>query len=161
MKSFNIVYNKERNNAINEHKSVIDNDRARLLAAIKKEYGINDFSTLSESEKASFKNIINEMWDRTNGLNKKGISFVNEAMKPLTEASTDEMIDNYIIKSLKPNADKIIQDIILDKESRFLADVKVAVERDTKKKLSKKRYVELIGKVIVPYLSKKVNSIKF
>ena len=161
MKSFNTVYNKERNNAINEHKSVIDNDHARLLAAIKKEYGINDFSTLSESEKASFKNIINEMWDRTNGLNEKGISFVNEAMKPLTEASTDEMIDNYIIKSLKPNADKIIQDLILDKESRFLADVKVAVERDTKKKLSKKRYVELIGKVIVPYLSKKVNSIKF
>lgn len=161
MKSFNTVYNKERNNAINEHKSVIDNDHARLLAAIKKEYGINDFSTLSESEKASFKNIINEMWDRTNGLNEKGISFVNEAMKPLTEASTDKMIDNYIIKSLKPNADKIIQDLILDKESRFLADVKVTVERDTKKKLSKKRYVELIGKVIVPYLSKKVNSIKF
>ena len=40
MKSFNTVYNKERNNAINEHKSVIDNDHARLLAAIKKEYGI-------------------------------------------------------------------------------------------------------------------------
>jgi hypothetical protein len=161
MKSFNTVYNKERNIAINEQRSAADNDRAKLLVALKKEYGINDFSALSEEEKASFKNIINEMWDKTNGLNEKGMSFVNEAMKPLTEMSTDEMIDNYIIKSLKPNAHEIVKDLILDKESRFLADVKVAVERDTKKKISKKRYVGLIGKVILPYLGKKVNSIKF
>ena len=161
MKSFNTVYNKERNIAINEQRSAADNDRAKLLVALKKEYGINDFSALSEEEKASFKNIINEMWDKTNGLNEKGMSFVNEAMKPLTEMSTDEMIDNYIIKSLKPNAHEIVKDLMLDKESRFLADVKVDVERDTKKKISKKCYVGLIGKVILPYLGKKVNSIKF
>lgn len=161
MKSFNTVYNKERNNAINEQKAVADNDHAKLLAAIKKEYGVYDFASLSESEKASFKNIINEMWDRNNGLNEKGIAFVNEAMKPLTEISDDASIEKYIIRSLTPNADRILQDLILDKQNKTLVQVKETVEKDTHKKLSKKRYVEIIGKVLLPFLSKKVNALKF
>ena len=161
MKSFNTIYNKERNNAINEHKSVVDNDRAKLLAAIKREYGINDFSSLSEAEKVSYRNIINEMWDRENGLNEKGITFVNEAMKPLTEVSDDAAIEKYIIRSLSPNVDRILQDLILDKQNKTLIQVKATVENDTHKKLSKKRYVEIIGKVLLPFLSKKVNALKF
>ena len=161
MKSFNTIYNKERNNAINEHKSVVDNDRAKLLAAIKREYCVNDFSSLSEEEKVSYRNIINEMWDRENGLNEKGIAFVNEAMKPLTEVSDDAAIEKYIIRSLSPNADKILQDLILDKQNKTLIQVKATVENDTHKKLSKKRYVEIIGKVLIPFLSKKVNALKF
>ena len=161
MKSYNAVYNKERNNAVNEHRASVDNDRARLLAAIKREYGINDFKNLSESDKAVYRNVINEMWDKDNGLNKKGIAFVNEAMKPLTEISDIEDIDNYILRSLKPNAEEILMDIVHGKDNKIVAELKATVERDTKKKMSKKHYVELIGKVVVPLLGKKVNSAKF
>jgi len=161
MKSFNTVYNNKRNTAINEQRSIVDNDHARLLAAIKKEYGVNDFSTLSEEKKSSFKNIINEMWDKTNGLNEKGIAFVNEAMKPLTEVSDDDAIEKYIVRSLNANVEKIFHDIVLEKDNKILAQIKSTVENDTHKKLTKKRYVEIIGKVLIPYLSKKVNAIKF
>lgn len=158
MKSFNTVYKKERNTAINEQKSILDNDYAKLIAAVKREYSVNDFSKLTETEKNSFRSIINEMWDRERGLTEKGVVFINEAMKPLTETSSDEDIDNRIIKLLKANADKILEDIVAGRKNTLLLEVKSNVEKDTKKKLSKKRYAELVGKVICPVLGKRINT---
>lgn len=161
MKSFSTVYNSKKAEAVNRHRESVDADHAKLVAAIKREYSINDFSTLSESKRDAFKRIINEMWDRENGLNDKGLEFVNEAFKPLTEVSSDEAVDNYIIKSVKPKAEEIFNDIASGKNCEFLATLKKNIENDTHKKVSRKHFIELVGKVILPVFSKKLNALKF
>lgn len=161
MKSYNSVYNNQRRNAINEQRSAIDNDRARLIAAIKKEYGINDFSSLDESSKGMYKNMINEMWTKENGLTEKGTAFVNEAAAVLTPASDEEAIHKFVTRTIKANADAILQCAVSGKECKVLSDLKATVEQDTKKKLSKKNFVKWIGEIIIPVLSKKVNAMQF
>jgi len=159
MKSYNSVYKDERKNAINEQKSAVDKDRAKLIAAIKKGYCVDDFSSLDESTRAKFRNIINEMWNKETGLTEKGLAFVNEAASVLTELSTEEDIHKYVTRSLKANKEEILQKVATEKECKVLSNIKRNVEADTKKKLSKKLYMKWIGEVIVPLLSKKVNGI--
>lgn len=78
MKSFSNVC-ELNNKKLNESKKVdIDNQRVKLVTTIKKLYGISNFNALSESEKSTYKSIINEMWSPITGLNTKGLKFINE-----------------------------------------------------------------------------------
>ena len=162
MKSYNSVYKKEREISLNEHKAAVTNDRARLIAAMKHEYGINDFASLNETEKAMYKTAISEMWSPETGLNEKGIAFINEAMKPLTSASTPEMIDKYIKKNLENHAEEIFKDLANNKNPECLTIIKNEVEKSTGKKIKVSEYKTMIGNTIInKVLKKKIAEIKF
>ena len=60
MRNFKEVYNNNKSKVDENLKIVADKERVELLGAIRKEYGVKDFASLSESEKAQYRKLINE-----------------------------------------------------------------------------------------------------
>lgn len=96
MRNFLEVYNTNKAAADESARILADKQRVQLLKAIKNEYGIADFKTLSESEKSTYRRMINEMWNANTGLNGRGIKFINESEITLTKDSEDEDIRKFI-----------------------------------------------------------------
>ena len=161
MKSFENVYNTSKNVALNEQQKVFAADKAKLLAAIKHEYGVKDFNSLSEAEKSSYKSMLNEMWNSSTGMTEKGIAFLNESKAVLTEQSTDEQIEKYFKKEFKACVENAVQDMASGKECGCCKEIKVKVEADTKKKLSNKVAKQWMYAVCCDYIGSKIKSIKF
>jgi energy-converting hydrogenase A subunit M len=161
MKSFENVYNTSKNVALNEQQKVFAADKAKLLAAIKHEYGVKDFNSLSESEKASYKSMLNEMWNSSTGMTEKGIAFLNESKAVLTEQSTDEQIEKYFKKEFKACVENAVQAMASGKECGCCKEIKAKVEADTKKKLSNKVAKQWMYAVCCDYIGSKIKSIKF
>ena len=161
MKSFENVYNTSKNVALNEQQKVFAADKAKLLAAIKHEYGVKDFNSLSEAEKSSYKSMLNEMWNSSTGMTEKGIAFLNESKAVLTEQSTDEQIEKYFKKEFKACVENAVQAMASGKECGCCKEIKAKVEADTKKKLSNKVAKQWIYSVCCDYIGSKIKSIKF
>ena len=161
MKSFENVYNTSKNVALNEQQKVFAADKAKLLAAIKHEYGVKDFNSLSEAEKSSYKSMLNEMWNSSTGMTEKGIAFLNESKSVLTEQSTDEQIEKYFKKEFKACVENAVQAMASGKECGCCKEIKTKVEADTKKKLSNKVAKQWMYAVCSDYISSKIKSIKF
>ena len=161
MKSFDNVLNKEKKVAINEQQKVFAADKARLVAAIKHEYGVKDFNSVNEAEKESYKAMISEMWNASTGLNEKGIAFIDESAAVLTEKSTDEQIEKYFKKEIKACLENVMECMILGKDCGCLVDLKKKVEEDSKRKLSNKVAKQWIYDVCCNYIGSKIKSVKF
>ena len=161
MKSFENVYNTSKNVALNEQQKVFAADKAKLLAAIKHEYGVKDFNSLSEDEKSSYKSMLNEMWNSSTGMTEKGIAFLNESKAVLTEQSTDEQIEKYFKKEFKACVENAVQAMASGKECGCCKEIKAKVEADTKKKLSNKVAKQWMYAVCCDYIGSKIKSIKF
>jgi len=161
MKSFENVYNTSKNVALNEQQKVFAADKAKLLAAIKHEYGVKDFNSLSEAEKSSYKSMLNEMWNSSTGMTEKGIAFLNESKAVLTEQSTDEQIEKYFKKEFKACVENAVQAMASGKECACCKEIKAKVEADTKKKLSNKVAKQWMYAVCCDYIGSKIKSIKF
>ena len=161
MKSFENVYNTSKNVALNEQQKVFAADKAELLAAIKHEYGVKDFNSLSEAEKSSYKSMLNEMWNSSTGMTEKGIAFLNESKAVLTEQSTDEQIEKYFKKEFKACVENAVQAMASGKECGCCKEIKAKVEADTKKKLSNKVAKQWMYAVCGDYIGSKIKSIKF
>ena len=160
MKSFDKVLHSSEKDVINEQQKAFAADKARLIASIKHEYGLQDFNSISESDKESYKAMINEMWSPKTGLNEKGLKFINESAAVLTEKSTDEQIEKFAKKEIKACADHIIQSMMMGKECKCLVNLKKTVEENTKKKMSNKVLKQWIYDVICPYVGAKIKSVK-
>lgn len=161
MKSFENVYNTSKNVALNEQQKVFAADKAKLLAAIKHEYGVKDFNSLSEAEKSSYKSMLNEMWNSSTGMTEKGIAFLNESKAVLTEQSTDDQIEKYFKKEFKACVENAVQAMASGKECGCCKEIKAKVEADTKKKLSNKVAKQWMYAVCCDYIGSKIKSIKF
>ena len=161
MKSFENVYNTSKNVALNEQQKVFAADKAKLLAAIKHEYGVKDFNSLSEADKSSYKSMLNEMWNSSTGMTEKGIAFLNESKALLTEQSTDEQIEKYFKKEFKACVENAVQAMASGKECGCCKEIKAKVEADTKKKLSNKVAKQWMYAVCCDYIGSKIKSIKF
>jgi energy-converting hydrogenase A subunit M len=161
MKSFENVYNTSKNVALNEQQKVFAADKAKLLAAIKHEYGVKDFNSLSEAEKSSYKSMLNEMWNSSTGMTEKGVAFLNESKAVLTEQSTDEQIEKYFKKEFKACVENAVQAMASGKECGCCKEIKAKVEADTKKKLSNKVAKQWMYAVCCDYIGSKIKSIKF
>ena len=161
MKSFENVYNTSKNVALNEQQKVFAADKAKLLAAIKHEYGVKDFNSLSEDETSSYKSMLNEMWNSSTGMTEKGIAFLNESKAVLTEQSTDEQIEKYFKKEFKACVENAVQAMASGKECGCCKEIKAKVEADTKKKLSNKVAKQWMYAVCCDYIGSKIKSIKF
>ena len=106
MKTFSSAYYISKKQSIAEKETLIEQEHNKIIAAMKKEFGINSFSTLNESEKKSYRSMLKEMWNREKGLTAKGIKFINEAAAPLTPDSTPEQIKKAFQREIKANINK-------------------------------------------------------
>lgn len=161
MKSFENVYNTSKNVAINEQQKSFAADKAKLIAAIKHEYGVKDFNTLSEAERTSYKAMLNEMWNPSTGMTAKGVAFLNESKAVLTEQSTDEQIEKYFKKEFKACVENAIDCIVQGKECICGKEIKAKVEEFTKKRLSNKVAKQWMYTVCCDYIGSKIKSVKF
>ena len=161
MKSFENVYNTSKNVAINEQQKMFAADKAKLIAAIKHEYAVKDFNTLSENERMSYKSMLNEMWNPNTGITKKGIEFLNESKAVLTEKSTDEQIEKFFKKEFKVCAEIFINSVINGNGCECCKEIKEKIEENTKKKLSNKVTKQWVYAVCCDYIGSKIKSVKF
>ena len=161
MKSFRNVYNTSKRVAISEQQKTFAADKAKLVAAIKHEYAVKDFSSLSEAERASYKSMLNEMWNASTGITKKGKDFLNESKAVLTEKSTDEQIEKFFKKEFKICAEDFIGRSVQGRECACCKEIKDKISEYTKKKLSNKVVKQWMYSVCCDYIGSKIKSVKF
>ena len=161
MKSFNKVYQTSKQRTLNEQQRMFASDKARLIAAVKKEYGIQDFNTLSEKEKAEYKSVINEMWSKDRGLNEKGLQFLAEGSMPLTEKSTDEKIESWFKKGIREDIDNVIMHIVSKGECERCVKLKEQIEESTGRKIKVSLIRKWLGEEVCKYIATKINGIAF
>ena len=161
MKSFKHVYNKQRSTAVAEQRTTIEKDHARLVEAVKKEFVIDDFSKLNESDRESYRAMINKMWNKDEGLTEAGVAFINESVAPLTEKSTDEQIEKFVKREIKAHCQDICKCLAAGGDCEFLVNLKKNVDETTKKKLSNKTIKQWIFEICAKYMGDKIKSLKF
>ena len=103
MQSFSNIQERNANKILESKRIAADAQRVQLLGAIKKTYGIESFKSLSESEKSVYRNMINEMWDSVEGLNERGLKFVNESEITLSKESDKQEIIKFIEQEFRKN----------------------------------------------------------
>ena len=159
MKSFNTAYNVSKNNVKEARAALIEQERAELVAAIKKEYGINSFSALNESERKSYRAMVLKMWSKENGMNEKGRQFLAEGVIVLTpEATAEQVIKSFTDKLRGTNGKAGIVQISNDGkvtvDTSALKDLKAQIKKETKGKVS--GLSDILTKAFNAYITKKI-----
>ena len=149
MRKFSEVYNSSKKVVNEQKRAEADKDRIQLLKAIRRTYGISDFNSLSESEKTEYRNLILEMWDKTEGLNEKGINFINESEIVLNNETSNPNIMKYAAMEFSNNLSKYINGALgFNGDSLNPAELRNAINQKTGKNISdelfKKWFVTLV-----------------
>ena len=159
MKDFSKVYNISKEIVNAEKQNRINSEHKMILEAIKHEYMVDKFGSLNESEQASYKALILEMWNPKEGLTKKGLEFLNESKTILTDKSTDDQIKKYFVNAIKAQINDIMNDL-----SR--ADIVVInpllkdIKEFTGKKVSNKDAKQWTYEVVCKFVGDKIKSYK-
>lgn len=162
MKSFSTVYNERQADAVAKKRLLVEQQHAQIVAAVKKEYGVSSFATLNESDKAYYKSLINCMWDKHNGLNEKGVRFVNEAIAPLTKESTPEQIKKCFQREVNADIASIVACINSQNPNcTRLSTIKSNIEKDLGKKISARDVKEWTMELVQKHLVKGLRAVKF
>lgn len=161
MKSFNTVYRKKHSLAESERRSVIDREHAELIAAVKREYGVSNLSTLSESEKAVCRRIISEMWTKENGLNESGKLYIAEGCAPLNENTSPEQIEKRFKREVKLNIDEICKCLASGSDCAMLKKIKSELDAQLGKKISTRDAKNWTLELCNKHIASKLSSVKF
>lgn len=161
MKKFNDACQNSKTSVLNEQKNVAERQHKDIVNAIRKEYGIDCFSKLTESEKKSYHALILEMWNPETGLTKKGIRFINESKSILTSESTDEQMEKYFLKEMYPSIRGVVAgQISMDRVQEVSKQVKRNMEEMHKAKISSKLLKEALWKEIAREVAKTIRAFK-
>lgn len=161
MKSFNTVYKSKRALAESERRAVIDREHAELIAAVKREYGVSNLSSLSESEQKVCRRIISEMWTKENGLNESGKLYIAEGCAPLNENTSPEQIEKRFKREVKINVDEICKCLASGAECDALKKIKSELDAQLGKKISVKDAKKWTLDICSKHLASKIGSVKF
>lgn len=162
MKSFSTAYYNSRKESKADKEALIEQEHVRVIAAIKREYGVNNFGVLNEQERASYKSLVNKLWTRENGLTPAGIKFINESVIVLTPDSTPEQIEKAFRKGIKANVYNYISMINGNSTNWEEAKkLKAKIESEIGRKLSSKDCKKWIYIEVCAEIAKRINSIKF
>ena len=149
MRSFSSVQESNANRILNDKKIKADSQRVELLSAIKKTYGVSNFNILSESEKSVYVKMINEMWDSINGLNEKGLKFVNESEITLSKDSETQEVIKYIQQEFKKNLEDYVLVAINKKVTNNKpANVRMKVAELTGKKFKPENFKQIFKQIL-------------
>lgn len=162
MRNFKDVYTDNKNKLNESLRVVADKERVELLKAIRKEYGVKDFNKLTESEKNQYKNLINEMWTPSEGLNERGRQLVNESKMSLSSESTPEQIQKYFTKEVKSDINNYLLWLASDGVN---GQSPIKVKKDIENQLGKKVNADVLKKalyeILCNYLKTKIGKTKF
>ena len=162
MKSFSSVYNNSRKEAKEEKQLIIEQEHVKIVNAMKKEFGVNDFGKLSDKEKQSYRSMLNEMWNRETGITEKGIKFLNEAAAPLTKDSTPEQIEKQFKKEIKANLVALFATLNSDTPNfEHAKKAKANIEAQVGHKISSKDCKTWMYEIMSKYLADKIRGFKF
>ena len=162
MKSFSTAYHISRKENKAEKETLIEQEHIKIVAAMKHEFGINNFGTLTEAEKKSYRSMLNEMWTRENGLTEKGIKFLTESVAPLTKDSTPKQIQKQFKKEVKANIIVLVATLNSATPSFEAASkAKKTIEDQIGHKISSKDCKTWMYEVMAKYLADKIRSYKF
>jgi hypothetical protein len=162
MRTFSSVYNKSKESVLSVKQERIKQDRKDILRAIKKEDGIKSFSELTEAQQTSYKSLLLEMWSPKDGINKKGIKFLNESKQPLCKESTPEQIKKYFQRELKADLKNFVLAIITkDTTGQTIKYLKKDIEEQTGKKLNQKVIKEWTYEIVLPFIQASIKSYDF
>lgn len=101
MKSFSSAYENSREEVKSQRAAIINQEHAEIVNAMKKTFGINNFSALNESERESYREMLHKMWNKEEGLTPAGVSFINESKTPITKKSTPEQVKSILKSKFK------------------------------------------------------------
>lgn len=157
MKSFSTVYKTSKQDTKINESAVYEAQRVKLIGKIKTEYSIDDFNALSESERKEYRKMVLSLWSPKTGLNKEGITFMNEGISP---KSSKEQIRSKYMSLVRSEAAGIISAVVLGGEqSSKLAEITTKMYNDTKGGVdapTQKEYGEWACEVLCSILCKKV-----
>lgn len=155
MRKFSEVYNSSKKVVNEQKRAEADKDRIQLLKAIRRTYGISDFNSLSESEKTEYRNLILEMWDKTEGLNEKGINFINESEIVLNNETSNPNIMKYVAMEFSNNLSKYINGALgFNGDSLNPAELRNAINQKTGKNISDELFKKWFVTLVVNRLNK-------
>lgn len=160
MNSYSNAYNSSRRDVKARELAVYESQRVDLVNAIKAEYGISDFSTLSEGKKKVVRNLITEMWSPKTGLNKKGEEFMQTRAIPLNESSSPEQVEKEYKKKVKALLnDKFSSSPLFNtSDARNLAEIKEGMEEKIGSKLPAKDCRMWFYEVMCAYVNAHLSS---
>lgn len=162
MRNFKDVYNDNKSKVDENLKIVADKERVELLAAIREEYGVKNFNSLSESEKSQFKKLINEMWNPNTGLNERGRLLVNESKMTLSSESTPEQVQKFFSKAIKNDIGNFLLWLASDGvNGQSPIKVKKDIEAQVGKKIDSKVLKNMLFEILCGYLKTKIGKTKF
>lgn len=156
MNSYSTVYNNGKKAAKAEQLALYENQRVELVNAIKKEYAITDFSSITEGERKAFHKMISEMWSKESGLNKAGEDFINEGKRPLNESSSPDKVMKEYQRRVKTmlNNKFASSPLFNTADARNLAEIKGEIEEKIGSKLSIKDCRAWFYEVMCGYVGK-------
>lgn len=161
MKSFNTVYKNKRALAESERRAIIDREHAELVAAVKREYGVANLSTLSESEQKTCRRLISEMWTKENGLNESGKLYIAEGCAPLNENTSPDQIEKRFKREVKINIDEICKCLASGSDCAVLKKIKSELDAQLGKKISVRDAKKWTHELCCKHLSSKLSGVKF
>lgn len=161
MNTFSNACQNSKANVLSEKKVIVDRQHNDIVNAIKKEYGISSFNALSESEKKSYKSLILEMWNPTDGLTKKGERFLNESKTIITADSTEEQIAKYFTREILEHAKAYVNgNISISRLEELTKQVKVSMDEMRGTKVPAKLLKETLYQIVCKEVVKNVRAFK-
>lgn len=161
MNTFSNACQNSKNNVLSEKKIVIDRQHNDIVNAIKKEYGISSFGSLTESEKKSYKALILEMWNPNDGLTRKGERFLNESKTIITADSTEEQMVKYFTREIGEYAKGYVNgSVSLTRLEELTREVKSSMDEMRGSKVPSKLLKETLFQIICKEVLKNVRTFK-
>ena len=104
MKSFKEVLLESKKAKTDIQKEKFDDEKRQLLEKLKNDYLIT--GKIKDASPSTQKNILKallEYWSPKNGINKKGIDYINEGKISISKNSTSENIKKFALSEVKNN----------------------------------------------------------
>lgn len=162
MKAYNEVYRGNKKAAQDSARRLYEQQRIKLVNAVKVDMGVNDFDVLSESERNYCRSLIREMWSPETGINQKGLAFLNEGKTILTKDAPEEQIQKKFEKMVSENLATIMSAVVLGENGGVeIGKIKSAIEAEIKGKLSSAKCKAWTYNVLSKQLQRKVKRCNF
>lgn len=171
MRAFNSVVKDKRNELSAKAKQKINEQKDEILSQLLRDRNVKSAYDLNESNRASLKATLLNMWSPETGLNKKGYSYLFESEIPeLTEKSTPDEIAKWISSSIagKDNLDFMFTactDLIINNNpkrySYMVETTSKAISKMTKNNIDPSKVAAVILNTLFKFIQEKASQVKF
>ena len=171
MRAFDSVVKDKRNELSAKAKQKINEQKDEILSQLLKDRNVKSAYDLNESNRASLKATLLNMWSPETGLNKKGYSYLFESEIPeLTEKSTPDEIVKWISASIagKDNLDFMFTactDLIINNDpkrySYMIETTSKAISKMTKNNIDPSKVAAVILNTLFKFIQEKAKQVQF